>query len=628
MSLPNDVRPAPMPTSGRATVNIPADAGRQVSDRKLSLITNLKETKAATNDVPASDTPKSTISYLITPESAQLSTPQDWTAALPNKPLELTFGLEVEHIFALGNPGPDHKWLLEVDYEDDFECTCPYCVPLPVSKSDKDSECDEAATVFSTTSESRALESLTSRGSTWDDQTTKTPNTSWDDQSAPNRNDTGVRVDGTIIRTKEVEEESSKEPQAPECTLESLFVQGTILRRSGCKITVQRRYNKIWDLTFDTSVREDDSDRVAQFLQDKKNTAQVELEKKDWSVYGHELVSRVLSAPSTVTNFEEFKSSDSMQEVKRYLTAIHGTSTDPYGGFTNETCGLHMHVARVSNEDECNVMLPLPVLQHLAYILVQYEDLISSLHPVERRGVSDDASKYVSSNLMGIRRSAHVCSQHSHIDLANAQQKIFAMNMTSKRLAKLMTATVSEGSGPEQVVCEALRRETDPQSIKNTRYKFVNFARLIKPGCGCGTTIEFRQAPGSVDFDEIAHCAHLVLSLIKAAEKQALLGVPAATPSTGKKPTFSAQQGGKYAPRPKTITDRLNAFFDLLDFDAEPRAYWAHQWSVCNPSPGFVIGTDAAGNETVEISQADCPRCGVEAEQERQKKLYAEACAR
>ncbi len=53
-------------------------------------------------------------------------------------------------------------------------------------------------------------------------------------------------------------------------------------------------------------------------------------EEYTWDTEGHELVTRPLTALVT-TNFQAFRSSDAMEEIKNYLDAIHGTPNDPYG---------------------------------------------------------------------------------------------------------------------------------------------------------------------------------------------------------------------------------------------------------------------------------------------------------
>ena len=93
------------------------------------------------------------------------------------------------------------------------------------------------------------------------------------------------------------------------------------------------------------------------------------------------LISRILHAPDDLSSFTTFMGHSEIQEIGQYLRALHGSSTDPYGVFTNHTCGFHVQVARIPSPDSNSVLFPLPVLQHLAYLLVQYEDLITHLHP-------------------------------------------------------------------------------------------------------------------------------------------------------------------------------------------------------------------------------------------------------
>jgi hypothetical protein len=52
---------------------------------------------------------------------------------------------------------------------------------------------------------------------------------------------------------------------------------------------------------------------------------------------------------------------------------------------------------------------PFSVLQHLCYILLQYETTISQLFPPLRRGQDHKRSDWINSNLMGIRKTRHVC---------------------------------------------------------------------------------------------------------------------------------------------------------------------------------------------------------------------------
>jgi hypothetical protein len=54
----------------------------------------------------------STRSYLSTPLSSRCSSPESFAADVPRKPMELTFGIELEHLYAIREDhDPDIRWL-------------------------------------------------------------------------------------------------------------------------------------------------------------------------------------------------------------------------------------------------------------------------------------------------------------------------------------------------------------------------------------------------------------------------------------------------------------------------------------------------------------------------------------
>jgi hypothetical protein len=58
------------------------------------------------------------------------------------------------------------------------------------------------------------------------------------------------------------------------------------------------------------------------------------------------------------------------------------------GQTTNASCGLHVHVGLDPGLSEASLS-PLDVLQHLSYMLVQFETSISALHPRRRLALAD-----------------------------------------------------------------------------------------------------------------------------------------------------------------------------------------------------------------------------------------------
>ncbi|KAJ9610259.1 hypothetical protein H2200_005036 [Cladophialophora chaetospira] len=505
-TVPNHPRPAPL----QARPKVPA----LVNKRKLSLITTFKKAQIGTNKagvsalVDATDdsevteqkvreeaekkaerptssrsfqllTPESTKSYLLTPDSALCSTPQDWRENLSlEEPLRLTFGIEFEHLFAYDSAASeDFKWMLEAD---------------------------------TSTAATERVEALF--GGEKDFKYCK-----------------GYK---TKFKTK--------------------FMQQEILKRAGLECTINDSSStNSWDLAHDGSVFEPEWSPSR--LLPGKNIR--EDKSADWVVNGHELVSRVLTAPATLTSFQAFQSSDAMQEVKRYLEVLHGSPSDPYGVYVNETCGLYIHVARTP--------------------------------------------------------------ENGSIRLAKAQRKIFARKMTPQRLAKLMGTEIEGWWNPWEVILEATKEPDDYYTAAKTRYKFVNFDRIQDNDCDTGAkTIEFRQHKGTVDFTEIAHWTFLVLSLVKLAERLAsketfswswgtVLGYWNSIMS------FPERQACKYDARRGTLRDQLEEFFKLLQLGSEPRDYWMAKFLEYNSEETLHISKDLNGTETIIIPEDLCSSCAL-----------------
>ena len=210
----------------------------------------------------------------------------------------------------------------------------------------------------------------------------------------------------------------------------------------------------LWRVTSDHSISTK-SDVISTLLPDKTEPDEV----CKWSTKGVELVSRVLPVPAPGL-YET--SHPSLQEIGEYLKALKGEPTAPYGAYTNESCGLHIHIGvDLAQSPEGLVSLPLDVVQHLAYILVQFEPIISSLFPVQRRGHRGSSIGHkpmVASNLMGVRGSCHICDAMPKLELDRAQDEIFHPEMTIDKLCDLM------GTNGNHEPC--------------SKYKFVNFRNM------------------------------------------------------------------------------------------------------------------------------------------------------
>ncbi|KAK6364524.1 hypothetical protein LTS17_012147 [Exophiala oligosperma] len=403
----------------------------------------------------------------------------------------------------------------------------------------------------------------------------------------------------------------------------TMFLTQSILENSGLECTVGERGYGSWNIQVDGSI--DEPEKLSKYIPDRLDAE----DEGDWVVSGQELVSRVLTAPYEFLSFDVFRSSDALREISSYLEALHGKPKDPFGVFVNESCGFHVHVARKppprqdssssssgmdhsddddDDDDDDDEMIPLPILQHLAYLLVQFEELINVLHHESRRCRSDWDSHYVQTNLMGIRRSSHWCRHNvESVDLIKAQKKIFHKDMTPSGLAKLMDATLRpklDGSG---------------NLVLETRYKFVNFEPLTYQGGA--KTIEFRQHIGTMDFDEIAHWTHFTLCLVRTAERMALCGgdqqfgvndspcSPSSSSPDHLPVSFRKKQANKYRLRCAKLQDEFERMYDLLEFDEDVRGYWRKRFVRLNPAEGFRVGKDQNGVEYILDEEDRCPSC-------------------
>ena len=104
-----------------------------------------------------------------------------------------------------------------------------------------------------------------------------------------------------------------------------------------------------------------------------------------WDSFGIELVSRI---------FQVADKEPSISEMGSYLAALEGSTTSEDARQDSDThcstlnsvfAGTHVHIGFNINGVE-EVREAFPVFQHLAYILISHEDLLTQLHPLHRSG--------------------------------------------------------------------------------------------------------------------------------------------------------------------------------------------------------------------------------------------------
>ena len=312
---------------------------------------------------------------------------------------------------------------------------------------------------------------------------------------------------------------------------------------------------------------------------------------------GVELVSRKFQAPDL--DKDDFSCS-SLEETSNYVNALTGKSTDPFACFINDSCGLHVHVGVAALESPNNALkFPLAILQHLCYMLVQYETVISSFFPTYRRGMDPKVPPWLNSNMMGVRRTRQVCECYADKStedrLSQIEAQIFAPDMTIDRLMDYMSG-------------RPLRAAT-PGVHTGTRHKFISFENLssIQAGHSAPPTLEFRQHESILGPNAIHHWIFLVLSLVRAAEREAKKSPqPTCIPSTIslEDPVISSEQLDQENKTTSCILEgTLEDLFDLLSLKEYRREYWLGRFKRFNP--------DEVPEPTLdpEYWSSICPEC-------------------
>ena len=292
-----------------------------------------------------------------------------------------------------------------------------------------------------------------------------------------------------------------------------------------------------WILTTDNSLDTDQAREV--FDQTILPHLDDSDEWKEPNVCGLELVSPPLPVPDN-NDSTPADAQPQMDSIRQYLDVLEGTDNEhnEHLGFVTATCGSHVHIGRPNNE-----AFPLPVLQRLAVSTVKYEPIVNLLHHHSRTPYADtQAGHYADSNRKGLLPSRHICPRKSYFNLADAKTKIFATKSVGQ-LCSLMGATgpmdsqyVTETQYPSNPTYrEAVTGWPEPTASdtwgnsgapgqsddpRGSKYKIVRWELLRRADSEGPRTLEFRQAAGTLEVEEIAHNVQFNTALVRAAERQ------------------------------------------------------------------------------------------------------------
>ena len=391
-----------------------------------------------------------------------------------------------------------------------------------------------------------------------------------------------------------------------------LSILNNNLTRLDCHTTVKHRarYDR-WVLGTDVTVEFENSkelqDAVTKHLPTLAHRRR--FSAKDWVDLNAELKSRILPLPKCPNDSAAVFAHPSLKEVSTYVDTIANlvcsgeytlTSHKQNMRFfttTNATCGMHVHVGVSGCMDGAAPPFPLKVLQHLAYILVQFQDFISECHPIDRRGYAAShrgPRDSIGTNLRCYRKTSHLCGQVNQT-LTKMQNDIFH---------------------PDQTIDEFIfdmSEELGYRTMWGNRKCFVNFSNLLGPMNHVKRTIEFRQHAGTLDSEEVRRWVIFILALVRAAERLANLPPVLQCNSNGRKPasdfTIEATPSIQNIPQesfnpettlrnvayaevfkyPAGIRDQfassLDELWPLLELDSDTQAYWKMRAKTYGPDP-------------------------------------------
>ncbi|KIW72105.1 hypothetical protein PV04_00325 [Phialophora macrospora] len=313
----------------------------------------------------------------------------------------------------------------------------------------------------------------------------------------------------------------------------------------------------------------------------------------NWDSYGMELISPIF-------NFD--KKNEAFAELGRYVQALRGEDTS---ALESVWASAHVHVG--FNFDHPTDM-PLLLLQHLAYILVLHEDLISKCHPRSRCGVPIPQKEFEEPEVGAFEEDKDFDPDNSEppplptedeLEQENEEAVLAfeaaytgahpgAENVSSnaRYLRKIVTMqslldmkdVIFKQSGNIFGLVDVLQHQDEKgNTSRGYMYNFANLVNLarnetswksIKP------TIEFRQHACTTDPAVLEHWVTLLEAIVRKADDNASTEVAEAMMEK----TYSEREVSKYAPSTDETTwpyQDMKAFCtEFLGLNEQEGGYW------------------------------------------------------
>jgi hypothetical protein len=347
-----------------------------------------------------------------------------------------------------------------------------------------------------------------------------------------------------------------------------------------------------WTLTYDWSIPGATNSELSQNVSHRID----ELNRREWDSWGIELVTR---------KFNYTQKKEAFEEISHYLSTLKGDQSRNWAAFESVWAGTHVHVGLdIQAPKEISQPKIMRFLQHLAYILISYEELLSQLHPIHRSSDGrDHHTNRATSPTMRLEGEtedaqaertarAAAAAHRSHKELGSNAEFVAASAQRAKGAEMLAWSDMRDILFQEKLRIDPFIEMLQDSSAAGTRTDrafFVNFANLsnyrfsetkdkpIKP------TIEFRQHACSLDADEMQHWVNLLFAIMRVAEARVAQTTKfRSRDAVDEKASFAEREGSKYRINGQWHRSTIEEFCgsDLLDLDRVECEYWKRRYEM------------------------------------------------
>ena len=198
-------------------------------------------------------------------------------------------------------------------------------------------------------------------------------------------------------------------------------------------------------------------------------------------------------------------------EIRKIVEGVKGHQGDTYGAFTTNQCCLHVHVQEPKD---------LGVLQELAILLLIYEEEMGKIHPQCRRPWHDATRGNIYSN-----RIAAMYSDMYYTEVQTSTAKLKELITISQLRSEVtLNAKTKEEVARYMNAFDIMQLSSQlgPDYPYGDRTRLVNFTSIVRgknsEGKEFPSTVEFCQAAGCLDADDIMRWVEFCIGLVRVAE--------------------------------------------------------------------------------------------------------------